>query len=449
MLDKLLAQDEGKTLEFKANARSLTRVVKTIVAFANTAGGTIVIGIQDSTKDIVGVNDPLQDEERLASACAESIRPQLLPDIQVCSWRERQLLVITVPHMVAPYYVASEGLERGVYVRLGSTNRRAEPEMVRQIQLLASHSSFDEQPWMGANSEAIDFRVASELFTQVSRKLTPAKRRTLGLVTQCGNQIVPSLGAVLLFGSERKFEFPDAVVRCARFAGVDTARFMDQLEIDDHLPLVIDKVLSFVQRHTLQPFAIKGARRRELSEYPEAAVREAVINAVVHADYSLTGMAIKIAVFDDRIEVTNPGLLPFGLTMEAALSGVSRLRNKVIGRVFRELGLIEQWGSGIGRILSTCSQAGLKEPMFAEIGASFRVTLFNERIVTRAVAGWILKLIDYLEMHNEISTHQAAHLWETSDRTARTRLRKLVNSGRLTEIGTGPRDPHRKYVLKS
>jgi predicted HTH transcriptional regulator len=110
-------------------------------------------------------------------------------------------------------------------------------------------------------------------------------------------------------------------------------------------------------------------------EYPPAAVREAIINAVVHADYSIGGMNIKVAIFNDRIEVTNPGMLPFGITLEAALSGVSKLRNRVIGRVFRELGLIEQWGSGMGRMITACQEAGLQSPRFEEIGNSFRVAL--------------------------------------------------------------------------
>ncbi|MBI2266442.1 MAG: hypothetical protein HYU64_14960 [Armatimonadetes bacterium] len=191
-------------------------------------------------------------------------------------------------------------------------------------------------------------------------------------------------------------------------------------------------------------------RRKDIHEYPPPAVREAVINAAVHADYSIGGMNIKIAVFDDRIEITNPGMLPFGITMEAAISGVSKVRNRVIGRVFRELGLIEQWGSGIGRMITECKGAGIQPPCFEEIGNSFRVTFFNKRVgaSSKIEPEWQAHLEQYLLEHNEISTVKAARIWNVSDRTARTRLRNLVSKGFLAELGTGPKDPRKVYVMK-
>ncbi|MBM4086254.1 MAG: transcriptional regulator, partial [Planctomycetes bacterium] len=173
MIEDLLARDEGKTLEFKENCRPLDRIVRTAVAFANTAGGSIVIGVKDKTREVTGVADPLTDEGRLANAFAEGIRPLLIPDIQVQAWRNCQVLVVTVPHAVGPYFVRSEGPEAGVYVRLGSSNRPAGPDLVAEIRRLARNTSFDEQPCPEASSEDVDFRAASELFARVTRPLTP------------------------------------------------------------------------------------------------------------------------------------------------------------------------------------------------------------------------------------------------------------------------------------
>jgi predicted HTH transcriptional regulator len=448
VIEQFLARDEGKTLEFKENCRAMRSIVRTAVAFANTAGGNIVIGVKDKTKQVVGVADPLVEEERLANAFAESIRPLLIPDIQIHSWRKSELIVVTVPHTVGPYYVLSEGPENGVYVRLGSSNRRAGPELVAAIRRLARNTFFDEQPCSEMSSEEIDFRAASEFFAAVSRPWSPSKRRSLGLIVGEGVREVPTNGAVLLFGKTRKRLFPSATIRCARFVGTNTARFLDQTEIDEYLPKAVDSAVAFIERHTLQGIEIHRIRRREVPEYPAEAVREAVINAIVHADYSIGGAGTKIAVFDDRIEITNPGFLPFGLTLEAALAGVSRLRNRVIGRTFRELGLIEQWGSGLGRIISVCTEAGLPPPKFEELGANFRVTLFGKRVAAPAQPPWQAILMGYLAKEGRISTKVAAELWTTSDRTARTRLRKLVDEGVLAEVGKGPRDPYRTYVLK-
>ena len=242
--------------------------------------------------------------------------------------------------------------------------------------------------------------------------------------------------------------FPSATVRCARFLGKDTAKFLDQTEIDEHLPKAIESAVAFIERHTRQGVEIGRVRRRDVPQYPVEAVREAVINAVVHADYSIGGAGTKIAVFDERIVITNPGLLPFGLTLEAALEGVSRLRNRVIGRTFRELGLIEQWGSGLGRINAACANAGLPAPRFEELGANFRVTLFGERVASPKLPAWQPALLDYLAKEGQIATQEAAKLWKTSARTARTRLRRLVDEGLLAEVGSGPKDPYRTYVLK-
>lgn len=448
MIEGFLARDEGKTLEFKENCRPLQGIVRTAVAFANTAGGTIVIGVKDKTKEVIGIADPLLNEERLANAFADGIRPLLVPDIQIHAWRKRQLLVVTVPHAVGPFYVRSEGSEAGVYIRLGSTNRPAGPELLAELQRLARNTFFDEQPCSETNSDDIDVRAASEFFAAVSRPLSPAKQRSLGLLVGQGTRAVPSIGAVLLFGKTRGRLFPSATIRCARFLGKDTAKFLDQTEIDEYLPKSVDSAVAFIERHTRQGIEIGRVRRRDVPEYPVAAVREAIINAIVHADYSIGGAGTKIAIFDDRIEITNPGLLPFGLTLEAALAGVSRLRNRVIGRTFRELGLIEQWGSGLGRITAACADAGQPAPRFEELGTNFRVTLFGERVAALAQPEWQSELLEYLAKKNRISTRVAGELWKIPDRTARRRLRRLVDDGLLVEVGSGPKDPYRAYVLR-
>lgn len=253
---------------------------------------------------------------------------------------------------------------------------------------------------------------------------------------------------MLLFGKNRARLFPSATIRCARFLGTDTAKFLDQTEIDEHLPKAVDSAIAFIERHTRQGIEIGRVRRRDVPEYPVEAVREAVINAIVHADYSIGGAGTKVAIFDDRIEITNPGLLPFGLTLEAALEGVSRLRNRVIGRVFRELKLIEQWGSGLGRIRATCRDAGLAEPRFEELGANFRVTLFGERVKAPARPEWQAAMLAVLARQKQVTTREAAKLWKVSDRSARARLRRMVEDGILVEVGKGPRDPYRGYVLR-
>lgn len=125
---EVLARNEGKTLEFKRDLSSPGPVVKTIVAFANTAGGRLVIGVDDRTRDIVGLEDPLREEERLANLISDRITPAILPDIEVVAWRSSNVLVAHIADSpLRPHYVKSEGPANGVYVRVGSTTRRAGP----------------------------------------------------------------------------------------------------------------------------------------------------------------------------------------------------------------------------------------------------------------------------------------------------------------------------------
>jgi ATP-dependent DNA helicase RecG len=181
------------------------------------------------------------------------------------------------------------------------------------------------------------------------------------------------------------------------------------------------------------------------------AVREAIMNAIVHADYAQRGAPIRVAPFDDRLEIENPGLLPFGLTIEDIRKGISKLRNRVIGRVFQELGLIEHWGSGIQRMTAACRDRGLDAPKLEEIGTHFRVTLSATARRASAKDARDEVILAALSSSPEagLSTSEIAKLINLSPRASRTRLAVLVERGLIAEIGSGPQDPHRRYYLVS
>jgi predicted HTH transcriptional regulator len=174
-------------------------------------------------------------------------------------------------------------------------------------------------------------------------------------------------------------------------------------------------------------------------------VREAVINAVVHADYAQRGAPIRVAIFDDRLEVENPGLLPFGLTIEDLCRGISKLRNRVIGRVFHALGLIEQWGSGVQRMAAACRDAGLPDPVFEELGTRFRVTISTRPIARPTLDETDQAILDALAPGVGRLTSEIAQAIHLTPRATRTRLARLVGRGLVREIGTGPQDPKRRY----
>lgn len=448
-LVELLQANEGKTLEFKRDLSSPEGVLKSLTAFANTAGGVIIVGVEDGSRRVCGVPDVLKAEERLANLVADSICPRLVPDIDVVPWRALNVLVIEVyPSNTRPHYLAQLGPEAGVFVRVGSTNRRADPAQIEELKRLSRMDSFDEQPVPDLDSEALDFRLASELFAPY-RSFAPGAWNALRVTTKHQGRQVPTIGGLILFGKDRFSLFPDSWIQAGRFAGTTRTRLLDSLEIRSSLPQAAEEAILFAQKHLMRESIIEGVRREERWSVPLVAIREAVMNAVVHADYSQQGAPIRIAVFDDRIEIENPGLLPFGLTIEDIQQGVSKLRNRVIGRVFHELRLIEQWGSGIQRMTSACNEAGLDTPKFEEMGSHFRVTISAKRVRDASIDETDQKVTALLREAGALSTAAIARRVGLSQRATLTRLKALKARGVLVEIGTGPHDPKRQYALAS
>ncbi|HFN0434704.1 ATP-binding protein [Legionella pneumophila serogroup 2] len=180
----------------------------------------------------------------------------------------------------------------------------------------------------------------------------------------------------MLFGKERNTYFPDAWVQCGRFIGKDKSRIFDHVDIYDYLPDAVESIMMFLKKHALRGADFSAVQRKDIWSIPLVMLREAVINALVHTDYSQRGAPIRISFFDDRIEIENPGILLPGLTIEDMRQGISKIRNHVIARVFPELNLIEQWGSGISRIYSEAIEQKLQEPEIIEIGMRIRFIIY-------------------------------------------------------------------------
>ncbi|HLB40992.1 MAG TPA: ATP-binding protein, partial [Candidatus Babeliales bacterium] len=409
----------------------------------------------DKTKAVVGITDALNAEERLASAIYDNISPQIRPDIEIKTYLGKELILISVPHMSGPLYLKALGPEKGVYIRLGSTNRTADSETLQALKNFARNITFDELPDLQGQASDLDWPVIQQLFATVNKQVSLERALSLGLMTKHGNKTVPSNGGLLLFGKEHLRLFPEAKIRCARFLGADRTETLDQLDIDTYLPLAIPEVLSFIRRNTMMRAEIKTLTREDIPQYPHLAVREALMNAILHADYGVKGVYITIAIFHERLEITNPGGLPFGFTLAKALAGASKIRNRVIAKVFYHLKWIEQWGTGIQKIIKSCQQAGLAEPTFTELNQQFRVTLYavppTRMMKTRKVTQdqWQKTLLMYLQHAKQISTSEAAVLWRVTSRTARSRLLKLIKARIVRKTSTSPYDPFGNYVLAS
>ncbi|GAA4391407.1 ATP-binding protein [Hymenobacter koreensis] len=376
-----LRRNESRILEFKQDLSSPGRVLRAIVAFANTTGGTLVVGVTDDRR-AVGLPDAAMEEERLANLIANGIEPAISPDFQVVTENGFDFLVVRVPRFPGVFYVKQEGPEAGVYTRHGSTNRQATPDQLTELRRQAQAGTFDSQVCAGARLADFDQEAAQRLFEAVGVSLLPAKMETLGLLVRSDETWLPTNGAIILFGTPaaRARCFPDARVQAARFAGSTKAEFLDQLEPDSRgvsIMAALEEVPRFVRRNTRTASRITGEtlRRQDIPEYSAVALREVLVNALAHADYSRHGMTIKVAVFSNRIEVENPGGWPLGLSEEDFRNGVSRARNPIIAGVLHKLTIMENWGSGFERIETDARQLGYALPQWEDKGTVLRAKL--------------------------------------------------------------------------
>ena len=242
----LLQQPEGKTLEFKRDLSSPRNVLKTLVAFANSAGGRLVIGVDDD-RTLLGVTDPLDAEERLCNLIADSISPRLIPNVELLSLENRTLLVIEVfPSSARPHYLSSQGVENGTYIRLGSSNRQAGPDWIAEMHRLALGQVFDEQPMPTVSRNDLDMASIARLFGP-QRSLSDKGLQTLKLLRPEQGRMVPTRGAVLLFSPDRDLYFPDAWVQCGRFRGQDKVDIFDQQDIRALLPDTVEQIELFLK----------------------------------------------------------------------------------------------------------------------------------------------------------------------------------------------------------
>ena len=230
-LEEILRRPEGKTLEFKRDLSSPDGALRTVVAFANTAGGTLVVGVEDRSRHVRGVAGALDLEERVANLVSDSVTPRIIPEIEILPWRRTQVLAVHIhPSPSRPHHLTREGPKSGVYVRVGSTNRRADGELIDELRRFARGEGFDEQPMPDLDSEALDFRAASESFAAV-RTLARRDLETLRIVTEHQGRKVPTVGGMILFGRNRDRHFPDAWIQAGRFEGADRSRIVDRAEI--------------------------------------------------------------------------------------------------------------------------------------------------------------------------------------------------------------------------
>ncbi len=386
-----LEQPESRRLEFKEAFPKGDQVARTAVAFANGAGGQIVFGVKDDPRQIVGISDdrifPL--EERISNCIFDLCTPPILPEIYIQSVEGKALLVVSIfPGSEKPYYLKKPGKKNGTYIRVGSSNRKASPETIEALERRRRKVSFDALTVYDCPVEDIDLSRFKKAFKlQTGRKLGKTQFFNMGLLQKKQGHEYPTNAALLLSDSpSRKQFFPYAKIECARFKGTDKRVFLDQSAIEVPVHATVEPCMTFIKKNIALGSTIGEIYRKDRWEYPLEAIREALINAIIHRDYAILGSDIKVAIYDDMLEITSPGPLPDALPVEELGTGRSEIRNRVLAPIFKDLKLIEAWGSGIQKIRKELELYPEIELVLLEAGNAFQVQ-FLKKDLGRAESG--------------------------------------------------------------
>ncbi len=377
-IEKILKLPEGRKLEFKETLPAKSDLAKTIVAFANDAGGDLFIGIRDTPRTLIGLPEDLlvELEEQISNIIFTRCHPAIIPDISFSAYEDKNLIKVSVFRgSMPPYYLKKLGKNDGTFIRVGSTNRKADHAIIEELERKKRNISFDSELTFEKAVKDLGFDSFKSMFQEKTGETpsTPTLKKLELIKLHRGTEYPTN--ALVLFSDDdlRNRYFHFAKVECARFKGTSSDEFIDQKSITTNIGTQAEDAFNFVLRHINKGAHVEGVYTKTRWEYPVKAIREVIRNAVVHRDYSLLGKDIKVAVYDDMVEVTSPGLLPPSIDYNDMDSRQSDARNKTIAPVFKKLGIIDQWGNGLKLIADELKNYPKVDFRWKEVGLSFQV----------------------------------------------------------------------------
>ena len=422
---------ESETVELKAEV--VSDICKEIIAFANTKGGTLYIGVQDDGQ-IIGVNNADRVTLQISNMVRDSIKPDVTMFVGYKTQEEngRQVVAVTVQKGTdRPYYLGSKGLKpSGVYVRNGTSTDPATDTAIRKMIKETDGDTFED---MRSLEQNLTFEAAAELFAKCKIPFDDSKMRTLGLVSPDG---IYSNVAMLLSDQ------CSITVKAATFTGTEKVNFHDRREFTGSLFRQMEEIYAYLDLRNSTKSTIEGLYRNDLRDYPEEALREALMNSLVHRDYSFRASTL-ISVYDDRIEFVSIGGLPSGIELDDIMLGLSVCRNPKLAAVFYRLKLIEAYGTGMPKIMSSYEGSGL-EPKIEVTNNAFKITLPNRNAVEKKVTEASIarrtneqQIMEFVERNGFIVRSDVDSLLSVSQATASRILKRMVAEGLLYQDGVG------------
>ena len=368
-----ISDGESETLEFKLSFQK--EVIASIVAFANAKGGKVLIGVDDSGK-IIGVELSKESLQSWINQIKQNTSPSVIPNMEIIEVNNLNVVVIEVKE----YPIKPISFKNRYLLRRKNSNHVMSMEEIANEYLKTKNSSWDyyidaSQSFNDISLEKVEHFI-KKIEHRFDRVLDETPMQTLQKYALVRDDKI-TFGAYLLFVKDF---CPISGIQVGRFK--TSTDIIDSISLNSDLLNEIDELMIFVRKHLMVEYIITGnPQREERYDYPLDAIREIILNMIVHRDYRDSSDSV-IKIFDDRIEFFNPGDLYDGLTVEELNSNnyKSKTRNKLIALMFKECGLIEKYGSGISRIKKFCKEHNIIEPKFQEIQKGFQVTLYKEKL---------------------------------------------------------------------
>ena len=417
-------------------------IKKEIVAFANTNDGTIYIGINDNGK-IIGLKNAKKDLEALSGMIREGIKSDLTlyTKIYIEEINNKDIIVIKVNEAPnKPYYLTDKGLKTsGVYLRHGNVSIQASEEVIKKLLIESNSNSFENNI---SNIQNLHFEYLKSVFKNHNIEIDENKFKSLNIINL--NSQYTNLGLIL------SDECPYSI-KCAIFNGNNKLEFRDRKEFTGSVLKQVNDTFEYLNLYNKTKGKIVGLERIDTKDYPEYALRESLLNAIIHRDYNFTG-SILVSLFDDHFEITSLGGLVKGLSLEDLYYGVSESRNPNLANIFYRLKYVESFGTGIGRIMESYKNYDDKKPLILNTESAFKVTLYNINYTKKENIKILPinltqeeQITEYLKKNNKISRIIVESLLDISKTRATDILNKMINDNILIQTGTG-KDTY--YVLK-
>jgi ATP-dependent DNA helicase RecG len=446
---------ETASVEFKDARGGFPRETwKTVSAFSHRpTGGYVVFGIkEDRSKnsiDITGIDKVAELQERMSDLVSAQMSVVIRPEYFPISISGKTVLAVHIPEcpdQFKPCYYKPVGMPNGAFVRDGNTDRKITDEEMRRFLDNAKLSKFDSTRAPDTNLDELSVSKVYNLLAQMGQRTNRDAKiedidfdllKNLGVADNFDGGRYPTVAGFLIFANgkpQTKRSFSRYIIRCVKYKGSNAATaIIDKADIDGTLNEQIDLMQKFILRNIRTSAKIVGTKRVERYEYPERAIRELVANAVIHRDYRITETYVQINVFEDRLEIFNPGCLPPGVTVEN-IRDAQVSRNEIIAARLKDLDYLEEYGRGIDIVFTEMEEWNLLRPTFKNTTNSFKVILPGEKLSKlneRQFYIW-----DYLAERKRITATECSELFpDVSRATINNDLSRMHELGLIHSSG--------------